>query len=388
MLRLNKIKMSRKKILVLTDWFAPGYKAGGPIQSCVNFAWLLKEEFDIYVLTTDTDHGETVPYPRILPDVWLSDLYPGFKVKYLRKAGLRKKDLRREMLTLGADYVYLNHLFSPFFVVYPLWLKYTGRLKSEVVLCPRGALYDSALSVKRWKKTPFIRLFSWLGIPEKIIFHATNEREKTAIHRFFPRSTVRIADNLPRSDQPAFVSCPKEPGMMKCVFIARIVPIKNILFFLHALEMVKARVEFTIVGPVEDRAYWEECRQQIQCLGAHITVHIAGPRRNDELISILQAHHLFVLPTTGENFGHSIFEAFLSGRPVLISDQTPWLGLTLKRTGWDLPLHDAASFASVVEEVAAWDQATFNQWARAAWDYAHAFINNPGLRLQYTRLFV
>ena len=54
--------MGKKKVLVLVDWFAPGYKAGGPIQSCVNFVFAMKNIFDLSVLTTDTDHGDTVPY--------------------------------------------------------------------------------------------------------------------------------------------------------------------------------------------------------------------------------------------------------------------------------------------------------------------------------------
>jgi glycosyltransferase involved in cell wall biosynthesis len=116
-------------------------------------------------------------------------------------------------------------------------------------------------------------------------------------------------------------------------------------------------------------------------------VDYLGPKRNDELIPILQRHHLFILPTSGENFGHSIFEAFLAGRPVLISDQTPWLGLTVGQIGWDISLQDPAAFAGAIEEAAQWDQPLFDDWARAAWTYAHNFINNPDLRAQYLRLF-
>ncbi len=377
----------KKKILVLVDWFAPGYKAGGPIQSCVNFAFSLKDAFNVFVLTTDTDHGESVPYKGITTGEWISPLDDGFKVNYLAKATLTAGQLRHAIRQLDADYVYLNHLFSPLFVVYPLWLKFTGQLKSQIVLCPRGALYDSALSVKPWKKTPFLRLFKLMGIHRKILFHATNQREKAAIERFFPKSTILIADNLPNSNQPVFRSVLKQPGVIKCVFIARIVPIKNLLYFLNALEKVKAQVEFTIVGPVEHEEYWQDCCRKIDKLGPNIKVDYLGPRRNDELVDILRQHHLFILPTTGENFGHSIFESLLAGRPVLISDQTPWLGLSAKKTGWDLPLNDPDGFTRVVEEVAVWDQARFDLWAEAAWQYAHGFIKNPELRTQYLKLF-
>lgn len=371
----------------MVDWFAPGYKAGGPIQSCVNFAFAMKKDFSIHVLTTDTDHGETEPYTGITAGQWTTSLHPDIHVFYLRKAGLSRAMLREQIDAVRPDYVYLNHLFSPLFVVYPLWLAYTGRLRSQVVICPRGALYDSALAVKTWKKTPFLRLFRWMGLHRRVLFHATNAREKTAILKYFPGSRILIADNLPNMNQPAFVRCPKKSGAVRFIFVARLVAIKNLLFFLGALAKVRDSVELTVVGPVEDKGYWEECRLQIARLPANIKVNYLGPRRNDELMPLLQEHHIFVLPTTGENFGHSIFEALLAGRPVLISDQTPWLGLTAKRAGWDLPLNDEDGFARIVEETAGWDQARFDEWARSAWEYARHFIENPDLQRQYIQLF-
>jgi glycosyltransferase involved in cell wall biosynthesis len=369
------------------DWFAPGYKAGGPIQSCVNFAFAMKKEFSIHVLTTDTDHGETVPYPEVIAGQWTTSLHPDIRVFYLRKKGLSRAGLREQIKAVQPDFVYLNHLFSPLFVVYPLWLKWTGRLKGQVVVSPRGALYDSALSVKKWKKTPFLQLFRRMGIHRRVLFHATNEREKAAILRYFPGSRVVIADNLPNMNQPAFVSCPKRSGAVRIIFVARLVAIKNLLFFLRALETVRATVELTVVGPVEDKGYWEECRAKIATLPANITVNYPGPRRNDELMPLLQQHHIFVLPTTGENFGHSIFEALLAGRPVLISDQTPWLRLAERKAGWDLPIDDPGGFSRIVEETAGWDQARFDEWAASAWEYARRFIENPELQRQYIQLF-
>ena len=379
--------MDKKKILVLVDWFAPGYKAGGPIQSCVNFSFAMKNDYSIHVLTTDTDHGETLPYEGIAAGQWTNDLDPGIRVFYLQKATLSRKRMKAQIVALQADYVYLNHLFSPLFVIYPLWLKFSGRLKGDIVLCPRGALYDSALSVKRWKKTPFLRLFKWAGLDKRILFHATNEREKAAILQHFPGSRVLIADNLPSMHQPPFKSLSKEPGSLRCIFIARIVPIKNLLFLLGALEKVKADVELSIVGPVEDQVYWKACTQKIAQLPANIRVDYLGPVRNDELMPLLQRHHLFVLPTTGENFGHSIFEALLAGRPVLISDQTPWLGLADRKAGWDLPLQGTDGFTRVIEAMAQQEQETFDGWARSAWNHAHDFIKNPELHSQYLKLF-
>jgi len=380
--------MSKKKILVMVDWFVPGYKAGGPIQSCVNFVFAMKEDYAIYVLTTDTDHGETSPYEGIVSGQWTNPLHPDIHVFYLPKAGLSAAAIKQQIDAVQPDYVYLNHLFSPLFVVYPLWLKYRGALKSEIVLSPRGALYESALSVKRWKKTPFLQLFRMMRMPRKILFHATNQREKEAVLQHFPGSRVLIADNLPNMRQLPFTTLPKQPGTLKCIFISRIFPIKNLLFLLSAMEKVKdVRLELTVIGPIEDKAYWAECSRKVATLPGNVSVSYLGPKRNDELPALLAQHHLFALPTTGENFGHAIFEAFLAGRPVLISDQTPWLGLPAGKSGWDLPLDDPGAFTHRLEEAARWDQPAFDQWARGAWEHAARFIKNPELHDQYLKLF-
>lgn len=374
-------------LLIIVDWFAPGYKAGGPIRSSLNVAFALKNDYDIYVLTTDTDHGESEPYKDIPSNRWISNLDEDIKIFYAKKSTLTGRQLRSEIKNISPDYIYLNHIWSPYFVLYPLWLKYTGQVKSKVIVCPRGGLYDSALAVKPYKKIPLLKLMKWMGLQKHVVFHATNEREKEAINLYFPGSNIVIADNLPTANQPKFISCLKEPGSIKCIFIARIVPIKNLLFLLNVLEAVRANVLLTVIGPAEDKSYWKDFKTKLQALPAKIKVDYQGPRHNNELQPIVQQHHLFVLPTTGENFGHSIFEAFLTGRPVLISDQTPWLGLAQKNIGWDLPLTQPQQFSNIIEEVAGWPQQKFDEVAYASWLYARNYIESPLVKEKYLELF-
>lgn len=376
-----------KKLLILVEWFSPGYKAGGPIQSCANLCYALKDRYDIYVLTTDTDHGEDKPYPGIEANKWILNADWGIQIFYAKKATLTSRQLASEIHQLSADYVYLNHLFNPLFVVYPLWLTGLGKIKSKVVVCPRGALNESALNIKRYKKIPLLLLYKWMGIQQKIKFHATNQQEQQAIEKYFPGSTIQIADNLPKMLQAPFQTCEKKPGSLNCIFIARIVSIKNLLFLLQLLKDVKAQMNLTVIGPKEDESYWAECRTCMQQLPENIKVQYEGAVNNALLQSKIQQHHLYILPTAGENFGHSIFEAMLAGRPVLISDQTPWLHLQQANAGWDLPLSKPDEFAAVLQQVASFNQEEFDRVAKGAWTYAHTFISNPQLNLPYLKLF-
>ncbi len=377
----------KKKILILIDWFTPGYKAGGPIQSCVNICKALHTHYDIFVLTTDTDHGETAPYPGILSNQWIADAELGVSIFYAVKKTLGREQIKTAILAINADIVYLNLLFAPFFAVYPLWLKLTGVITSKVVMCPRGTLYESALCVKRYKKMPLLWLYKRMGIHKKITFHATNEREQEAIAKYFPGSQIVIADNLPDTTQSFFESCKKDTGSLKCIFIARIVPIKNLLYVLQVLKNITDTISLTIAGPAENEAYWNECKKLIDQLPQHISVQYAGAKNKKEINALLQQHHLLLLPTKGENFGHAIFEALLAGRPVLISDQTPWLQLEQTNAGWDYPLSQPELFIKKIAQLAAADQQEFDQYAKGAWQYAHDFINNPALTEPYKMLF-
>jgi glycosyltransferase involved in cell wall biosynthesis len=378
---------AKKKILILIDWFMPGYKAGGPIQSCVNMCRTLQQDYEIFVLTTDTDHGETVPYSNIPANQWTTNTGMGIRVFYAAKKTLTTAQIKKEILQVKADIIYLNLLFSPFFAVYPLWLKLTGIIKTKVIMCPRGTLYASALSLKRYKKIPLLLLYRWMGIRKKIIFHATNQREKAAIEKYFPGSNIVIADNLPDSNQPPLVCCKKTAGSLTCIFIARIVPIKNLLYALQLFKHVKHQVLFSIVGPAENETYWAACKLLMEQLPENIQVEYVGARNKNEIAMLLQQHHLFLLPTTGENFGHAIFESLLAGRPVLISDQTPWLRLSDHKAGWDFPLNKPEQFIAVINHFAEADQVQFENYAAGAWQYAHNFINNPALTAPCKILF-
>ncbi len=366
----------------------PGYKAGGPIRSCYNLVLVLKNSYDVYVLTTDTDHGETTPYKNIETGKWLSSvLLPGAQIYYLEKKTVNRQKIKVAIQNCQADFVYLNMLFSPLLVMYPLWLKRMGLVTSKLIVAPRGSLYDSALAVKKYKKMPFLSLYKNMGIRKMATFHATNNREKSAIEKYFPGGKVVTANNLPNLYQPAFITVKKQTGSLKCIFISRIVPIKNLLFLLDILKEVKGNLGLTIVGPAEDEAYWKLCQDKIEELPKNIVVEYLGAQDNDKLFQLINVHHLFILPSAGENFGHAIFEAFLAGRPVLISDQTPWLQLKDKQVGWDLPLNNPSLFVQALHEAMSWPQMEFDKSAEAAWQFASAFISNPGLIKPYQQLF-
>ena len=90
-------------------------------------------------------------------------------------------------------------------------------------------------------------------------------------------------------------------------------------------------------------------------------------------------YHFSLLQTQHENFGHSIIESMAAGCPVIISDQTPWRGLEAVKAGWDIPLKEETALLKAIETCCKMDQQTFNEYSKAAFNYASQVINNPGL---------
>ena len=376
----------RKKILVLCDWFSPGFKAGGPIRSCVNFVQYMKEGYDLYVLTGDRDLGDTTPYKDVTVDRWIDE--DGFKLLYASPAYLSWGAILKEMQQVAPDFIYLNSMFSKYFTVYPLLMKRQGKIGGKVVLAPRGMLKESAVSFKPLKKKIFLGLLRAMQVQKHVRFHATDHTEVKDIQRYFGAvADVKCVANFP-GVQPVFVpSLSKRPGELKIIFVGRVHPIKNLDFLLRALQEVRATVELTIVGMIEDAAYMHLCDQLIASLPESVQVTLVSDVPHHRLEEMLIAHHLFCLPTQGENFGHAIFEALAVGRPVLISDQTPWRGLAAAKAGWDVSLKDAAGFTMVIEAVSDMDASEWSEWCKGAWQYCYDYIEQSNNKEQYLQLF-
>lgn len=378
----------RRKILVFADWYEPGFKAGGPIRSCVNFVRYMRDKYQLYVFTTDRDLGSPEAYEGIVTDAWSSSGHPDVSIYYCSPAKLTWNNIRRQLKTVQPDFIYLNSMFSTPFTIYPLLISRLHSLNGQIVLSPRGMLRSSALQFKPLKKQVFLKLFRWTGLYRPLSFHAADATELQDVKRHFgERAKVSMIPNFPAAPPETLCSIEKKAGRLSMIFIGRIHPIKNLDYLLKVLKGVRSQINFTIVGSVEDKAYWETCKQLIEALPENIAVHYAGEIPNHALAAITNQHHIFTLPTRGENFGHAIFESLALGRPVLISDQTPWRNLTNDCAGWDLPLDGPELFRQAIEEAAGFDQEQYNRWSQSTFTFVQNFIAQLTLKKDYLTLF-
>ncbi len=382
------MKSSTRKLLILIDWFAPGYKAGGPIKSCLNLAYSLRKKFEIFVYTSDRDLGDSCSYSEIITDKWhLFD--DNINIFYASPPNLKFNELRKIILEINPHTVYLNSMFSKPFTIYPLLFFRNRKEQIKLILAPRGMLKKSALDKKRVKKIFFIHLFKLLGIFKNVSFHATNKEEAGEISKHLGNSReIKIIPNFPTAPKKKPPQI-KQKNQTNLLFVARIHPIKNLDYLLSVLLEVGSeyKVNLQIIGPLEDKDYWLQCKKLKNQLPPHIQFEYMGPLPQKEINQKIGDCHFFVSPTKGENFGHAIFESLAKGRPVIISDQTPWKNLMKNKAGWDIPLLQRNNFIQVIEQAAIMNQEEYNVWSASSYLFAKDYIKEANLTKQYLNLF-
>ncbi|WP_242919032.1 glycosyltransferase family 4 protein [Pontibacter liquoris] len=370
--------MMKKKVLLTVDWFVPGYKAGGPVQSCANLVAHLKEEIDFYIITRDTDYCETLPYQGITSDAW-NTLDAHIQVYYFSAGKLTFRNLHQVIRSVAPDIAYINGIYSLYFSILPLYIL-KRQQHPHIIVSARGMLASSAINVKRHRKKLFLSIAKRLRLYKGIIFHATHEGEKQAILQAIDsEATVLVAPNLPKvTDAHANSRRAKTAGELKLVNIARISPEKNLLYALEVLAgwQHSGRISFDIYGPVYDVAYWEACQELMKRLPSTINATYKGSLKTNEVVATLNQNHALWMPTRGENFGHIILESFTSGCPVLISDQTPWQDLAHRQVGFDLPLSTPAAFVNALETFVHMGQEAYDRWSENAYHYGQQVIND------------
>lgn len=397
---------SKKTILIFIDWFLPGYKAGGPVSSNANIIAHLQGDFRFKVVTRNTDYTETVPYPHITPNCWIQQ--EGFEGYYFSPEQLNFRNLKKLVNETHADVYYINGIYSRYFSIFPVHV--SRKKHKKVIVAARGMLSDHAIGVKRLKKQVFLLMARLTGLYRQVTFHATNAEEATAIQKATgKKSQVFIAPNLPKKGSLTWEQKPKETHTLKLAYIARISPEKNNLFALQTLEAlsaklhaqkeekVKTTVIFDLYGPVYNEAYWSQCQEIIQRLPSNIIVNYKGAIDNRQVSSTLKQYHFLLMPTRGENFGHTILEAFQSGCPVIISDKTPWRNLgeiesskekgESMRVGWDIPLEQPEKFVEVIEQCARMGQEEYDTLSRNAFAYARQVTEDPAVPDANRKLF-
>lgn len=313
-----------KKVLILNGQYFPGYKGGGPIQSCINLVENLADDFEFYVICADRDYKEKEPYKNVKINAW--NKVGSAQVYYMSSEEQNLKGFEKMLNSISYDVLYLNGFFSPIFTIKPLVLKRLKRLKNDnIILTPRGD-FTGGCENKKIKKYSYIFISKIIGLYKNLRWQATSKIEKNDILKKFPKAKIYTIPNLSSKFFPKKISIKKESGELRLIFLSRIFPKKNLKFALEILEKIKlGKIIFDIYGPMEDSLYWKECEDIINRMPEHVKVTYCGEIEHSKIPVIFSKYHAFFFPTLGENYGHVIVEAMMNNCLCLLSKYvTPW----------------------------------------------------------------
>lgn len=364
------------KILIFMAGFFPGKKYGGPPVSIDNFCNLMND-YEIYIICSDHDLGETKRYDTI--DSGWNDR-GNCKVLYLTDSEYSISNLNKIAKEIDPDLIYLQSLFSkPTYV----GLNVAKMNKIKVLLAPRGELNKGAFK-KKYKKIPYIYFLTFNRLLENVYYQTTSDEETRAVSNYLNvgLNNIYFLANIPSIPKNNYKKVSKEPGKAKIVFLSRIHPKKNLLKAIKYLKNVQGELVFDIYGPIEDKKYWELCKQEIYS-NQQIFIKYCGTVDHEKVQYILSKYDAFLFPTESENYGHVIAEALSVGTPVIISDQTPWSDVFKYNAGWSIHIDDFLKYERAIQTVIERDSETFSEISSCSKKYFEQKTNLNKLKRSY-----
>ncbi len=356
----------RPRVVLLYPYYWPTYKAGGPVQSLFNLAGFYKEHADFYVISLAKDIDGTAPDVPVKLNAWAKG--PNHENIFF-VSRITPLVIERFLKTTRPDRIFINGLFN---IETSLPGLLFARLRGiPVIISPRGMLQAWGLKKKYLLKRTVLALFRFL-MGKNAVWHATDQQEVADIQFHFGKSRkIFVAPNIPRAANSHSRGIDLQPGnKITLVFLSLINPNKNLHLVIDAVKKLPEKFSLDIYGPVIDQQYWSACQQSI---GEAPHIHYRGPVPAWQVPDILSRFHFFVLPTQGENFGHAIFDALVSGVPVMISRNTPWHDVEASGAGFYLPLDDPKAFGEVLMSASKMQPKDYEAMKAAASAYAERY---------------
>ena len=372
----------KDSIFVYIYGYLPGNGYGGPVSSIYNFTQHFGDKYDIRIVCSNHDHGDTAVYSNINPD-W--NPVGKANVMYLSEKEYGVAKFCELMKPYNVKMAYLTGVF-PYPINHPA-MRACDKLNIPVVIATRGEILTNILAMKKCKKVPYLHIMRMIGEFNKVQFQVTSDEEVTQLKKYLHIPDERItmlpnihgkALNLPRPE--------KKVGEARFIFISRIHPKKNLLDAIEGLTKANGEILFDIYGPIEDEAYWKTCQEMIKKVPDNVKISYKGPLNLQEARESYYGYHAFLFPTLSENYGHVIVESLIAECPVIISrETTPWDDLD-GIAGYVVKLHDIPALTEAINKIVAMNSVEYRKMRESLNSYRDRKLNLDNLIEGYERL--
>lgn len=370
-----------KKVAIIIGTYLPGYKAGGPVRTINNLVKSLYKKYEFYIVTSDRDLGEKSTYKDIQSNKWIDDTYA--KIYYAYKGNFTIPLFLN--IDKKVDLFYICGCYNLYSIKAVLLLK-LKLLRSPIIIAPMGGTSTGAIKTKKIKKQIFYSVSNFFKLYKDVNWSVTSLDEKENLLRLIKtQGKIFIAQDIPLKNKYRMELKFKERKRIELIFLSRISETKNLLFLLDCLKYVTGNVNLNIYGNIEDKDYWNECKNAIGKLPPNIKVNYCGEAGYDKVIEYFQKNQLFVFPTKCENFGHVILEAMSGGCPVVISNNTPFE--FVGEEGVVIPLSQPKSYIEVIQKFIDMDNEEYTQRSCAAFEFYCRFIDKNKSEKEYMKMF-
>jgi glycosyltransferase involved in cell wall biosynthesis len=383
--------MNKKKtILIFCDYFLPGFKAGGPVQSIANLINVFSDEYHFLVITSAFDLSVKTPFKNININQWNTIFInnDNFKVWYANSF-INYFSYIKVLKNTKADLVFFNSIYSFRFFLFPLlFKKFIFSQFAKFIISPRGILQSGSLAVKSYKKLPYLKLLKRSTLLNKLIWHATVTLEEIAIKKYFGNMlTIKIAGNIPKMPIGQLQISNKKKTVLQLVYLSTITSVKNLKMIIQILIECKHIIRLDIYGGVKDQFYWKDCQQSMALLPKNIHIVYKGDLQPNLVQRTLQNYDALVLLSTGENFGHVLFESLSVGRPIITSHFTPWNDLQKQMAGWNVDIFQPKDITALFDDLAMIDKQIWQEFCIGAHQLANNYFYKSDFKKEYLQLF-
>ena len=333
------------RICLVSSSFYPATFYGGPISATWDLSKKLASKgVEIYVSTTNANGSNKLDVER---NIFLKKQDNIF-VKYYNEQIINKlsftfifgiwNDIKK------SDVVYIRYLFH-YTVLFSLIFGVFQNKK--LIICPRGSFSNFTLLNKlSFIKSLWIRLFI-SPFSNKIIWQASSYLEEKDIKRNFPEAKIEIInDGVDFNSFQHSVSISKELLLYKFAK-QKFETVSNLFFSMGRLHKIKrfdvlidAFLKFLkknkdakllIAGGDDgDKEYLE---QKISNLRIYNSVFLIGEIGFLDKKLLLNNCDYFTLASEFESFGIVVAEALACGKPIVLSNKTPWKDLEINNCG-------------------------------------------------------
>jgi glycosyltransferase involved in cell wall biosynthesis len=333
------------RICLVSSSFYPATFYGGPISATWDLSKKLAEKgIEVYVSTTNANGSKKLDVEcnkylkkeeNVFVKYYNEQITNKFSLSFL--FGIWS-DIKK------SDIVYIQYLFH-YTVLFSLL--FSVFQKKKIVACPRGSFSVFTLN----NKLPFIKLL-WLNflikpMINKIVWQASSYLEERDILNKFPNADVEIInDGIDYDSFQNSILVSRNELLNKFTGIT-CNDVSNIFFSMGRLHKIKGfdvlidafnlflekdkYAKLIIAGG--DDGVGKKLENQIKKLNLSSSVFLIGAVNFEDKKLLLNNCDYFTLASEFESFGIVIAEALSCGKPVVVSNKTPWKDIQINNCG-------------------------------------------------------